>query len=124
MKPRAAKRAASASSAAIVEEVPATTAKNEFGRVLDVALAGGRVVITKHDVPRAVLLSAEEYAAMAGETEIDLDALEAEFDALLEAMQKPKARAATDALFRASPVALGRAAIAQTGKRKPVRKRA
>jgi prevent-host-death family protein len=123
MKSKAAKAMRSAPSAAVVEEVPATVAKNEFGRVLDVALAGGRVVITKHDVPRAVLLSAEAYAALAGDTEIDLDALEAEFDALLEAMQKPEARAATDALFTASAAALGKAALAQARKRKPARVR-
>jgi hypothetical protein len=49
---------------------------------------------------------------MTGETEVDLDALEAEFDELLEAMQKPRARAATRALFRASSAAVGRAAVA------------
>jgi prevent-host-death family protein len=120
---KAAKAVRRASLGAIVEEVSATVAKNEFGRVLDVALSGGRVVVTKHDVPRAVLISAEEYAAMRGETEVDLDALEAEFDALIEAMQKPKARAATDALFTASPAALGKAAVTQTRKRKLARVR-
>jgi antitoxin Phd len=122
MSSRTAKAARSASSSA-VEQVPATVAKNEFGRVLDVALAGGRVVITKHDVPRAVLVSAEEYAALAGDTKVDLDALEAEFDEWLEAMQKPKARAASDALFAASPATLGKAAVERTRKRKPVRVR-
>jgi prevent-host-death family protein len=122
MKLRRAGASRSATSA-VVEEVPATVAKNEFGRVLDVALAGGRVVITKHDVPRAVLVSAEEYAAMSGETEVDLEALEAQFDELLEAMQKPTARAATRALFRASSAAVGRAAVAHARRGKPKRRR-
>lgn len=39
-------------------------AKNEFGRVLDLAEKNGAVVITKHDAPRAVLLSIDEYNAL------------------------------------------------------------
>src|SRR5262245_20157112 len=34
--------------------IPATDAKNEFGRILEKAIQGGTVVITKHDVPKAV----------------------------------------------------------------------
>ena len=35
----------------------ATEAKNEFGRVLGQAIQGTTVLITKHDTPRAVLIS-------------------------------------------------------------------
>ena len=42
----------------------ATVAKNEFGRVLDLALEHGGVVITRHNNPKAVLLSASEYQAL------------------------------------------------------------
>jgi antitoxin Phd len=94
------------------EEVSATVAKNEFGRVLDMALRGGRVVITKHNAPTAVLLSADAYEVLAGRATPDLDALREEFDVLLKRMQTPKARAGTSALFAASPSELGDAAVA------------
>ena len=44
--------------------VTATKAKNEFGRLLDTAMQGTAVVITKHDAPRAVLLSMEAFTAL------------------------------------------------------------
>jgi len=108
---------------AAVEHVPATEAKNEFGRVLDVVLAGGRVVITKHDVPRAVMLSAEQYAELTGEPDVDLDALDMELESLLEAMQAPRARAATDALFAASSSVLSKAAVGRAARKRPVGRR-
>jgi prevent-host-death family protein len=94
------------------EQVSATVAKNEFGRVLDMALRGGRVVITKHNAPKAVLLSADAYEALARRAAPDLDALREEFDAMLERMQTPKARAGTARLFAASASELGGAAVA------------
>jgi antitoxin Phd len=105
------------------EEVSATVAKNEFGRVLDMALRGGRVVITKHNAPTAVLLSADAYEALAGRATPDLDALREEFDVMLKRMQTPKARAGTAALFAASPSELGGAAVAAAhGRRRAARR--
>ena len=49
------------SAAARVTSMTATDAKNEFGRVMDVVLQGGAVVITRHETPKAVLISFEEY---------------------------------------------------------------
>jgi prevent-host-death family protein len=95
---------------------PATVAKNEFGRVLEAALERGTVVITKHDAPKAVLLSMEAYRALAGRTESVLDALTGEFDAMFERMQTPGARKARNALFAATPAELGRAAAAAARK--------
>ena len=43
--------------------VSASQAKSEFGRVLELAIQGGAVVITKHDAPRAVLISVENFNA-------------------------------------------------------------
>ena len=43
--------------------------------------------------------------------------LRAEFDALVERMQKPRAKAAGRALFKAAPAALGRAAVAGARRR-------
>ena len=39
--------------------VSATQAKNEFALVLERAIQGEKIVITKHDVPKAVMLSIE-----------------------------------------------------------------
>lgn len=49
-------------------DVPSVTAsrlKNEFGTVFDEAAVSGAVVITKHNTPRAVLLSYAEFEALA-----------------------------------------------------------
>jgi len=104
---RAARRGASAE---ITEAVAATAAKNQFGQLLGAAMRGGRVVITKHDAPSAVLLSYEEYRELTHEDSPDLEALSHEFDELLERMQAPAARTASDALFDASPADLAEAA--------------
>jgi len=95
----------------------ASDAKSEFGRVLELVLQGGVVVITKHDAPKAVLVSLDEFNALAGGQERKLDTLSAEFDALLARMQTPKARAGMKAAFEASPRQLGRAAVEAVRKR-------
>lgn len=93
-----------------VETITATEAKNAFGRVLDTALSRGVVAITKREKVRAVVLSIEAYDALRESSARVLAGLDAEFDALVGAMQTPEARAAGDALFAATPAALGRAA--------------
>lgn len=93
-----------------VETITATEAKNAFGKVLDTALARGVVAITKREKVRAVVLSIEAYDTLRGGSEKLLASLDAEFDALVGAMRTPAARAAGDALFTATPPALGRAA--------------
>ena len=97
--------------------VSATDAKNEFGRILEKAIQGGRVVITKHDVPKAVLISVDEFDAMSRANRVQLDTLSGEFDALLARMQTPAARAGMQAAFDASPNQLGQAAVAAARKR-------
>ena len=96
--------------------VTATDAKNKFASVLESALRDGPVVITKHDAGKAVLLSMEEYNAITGAPK--LDELTAQFDAMLDAMQKPGSRAATTALFEATPDQLGKAAVTAAGRRR------
>jgi prevent-host-death family protein len=93
--------------------VAATVAKNQFGRLLGRAMQGGRVVITKHDAPTAVLLSYDEYQDLTGADSPDLDALSHEFDELMARMQTPASREATEALFRASTAELAEAAVAE-----------
>lgn len=95
----------------------ASAAKSEFGRVLDMVIQGDIVVITKHDAPKAVLVSVDEFNALARTKERTLDTLTGEFDDLLARMQTPKARAGMKAAFDASPKQLGRAAVETVRKR-------
>ncbi len=95
----------------------ATRAKNEFGRVLEMVLQGGTVVITKHDAPKAILISVDGFNKLTHATEHSLDTLREEFDAMLARMQSPKARTAMKAAFAASPEELGKAAVNAARKR-------
>ncbi|MGB9429670.1 MAG: type II toxin-antitoxin system Phd/YefM family antitoxin [Gammaproteobacteria bacterium] len=93
-----------------VEAFSATAAKNAFGNVLERALSQGMVLITRHDTARAVLLSVEEYQALVNRVPDPLQALGAEFEALVAKMRKPKARMAGRMLFKAPGAELGKAA--------------
>jgi antitoxin Phd len=100
-----------------VPSVAATRLKNELGAVLEEA-ARGAVAITRHDAPKAVLVSYEEFQALVSARAQSLSELDAEFDALLERMQTPKARKGVEAAFKASPARLGRAAAAKPARRR------
>jgi antitoxin Phd len=95
----------------------ATEAKNKFGRLLEKAILGDVVVITRHDVQKAVLISIEEFDALSNAPEARINTLSGEFDALLARMQQPAARRGMQAGFRASPEQLGRAAVEAARKR-------
>ena len=97
--------------------VTATEAKNKFGRLLERAMQGGLIVITRHDAPKAVLLSMDEYTALASAPESRINTLSAEFDSLLVRMQRPGARNSMQAAFHASPKQLGKAAVVAARKR-------
>jgi antitoxin Phd len=89
--------------------VPASEAKNQFGQVLESALRDGGVVITKHDAPKAILLSIEELHAITARSR--LDTLTREFDAKYTRMQEPGFAKAVDAAFSAPPKKLAAAAV-------------
>ena len=95
-----------------VPSIPASRAKSEFGRLVDQASQGNAVAITRHDVPKAVLLSFADFESLVRGRAASLDELDQEFDALLARMQSPKARRAMAAAFDATPAELGRAAVA------------
>jgi antitoxin Phd len=88
----------------------ATEAKNSFGRVMETALRQGTVVITRHDHPKAVLLSWEEFEALSSARSGQLASLAGEFDGLLAQMQTARSRRAMKAAFGSTPAQLGRAA--------------
>ena len=94
-----------------VPSVAATRIKNEFGAVLEQAVRGGAVAITKHETPKAVLISYDEFRALVKARSPDLGDLTAEYDTLLARMQTPEAAKGMEGAFNASPAELGRAAV-------------
>jgi prevent-host-death family protein len=90
--------------------VPATRFKNEFAAMFEQAALGRAVAITKHDTPKAVLISYDEFRALMEARSPSLGALEAEFDALLDRMQAPGSQEAMARAFDAPPEAIARAA--------------
>lgn len=105
-------------------QVPATRFKNELAAMFEQAALGRPVAITRHDTPKAVLISYEEFRALMAARSPSLGELEAEFDALLAGMQSPASRKAMAQAFDAPPAAIGRAAVkAVTPKRAAARSR-
>ena len=101
-----------------IPTVAATQVKNEFGAILEQATHGGAVAITRHDKPKAVLVSYDEFESLVKARSHTLDDLSTEFDGLLVRMQTPKARKGMKAAFNASSARLGRAAVKAARKRR------
>src|SRR5437879_1481830 len=98
-------------------KVPATQFKNRFAAMFEKAALGEPIAITKHDTPKAVLISYAEFQSLMRARSAGLGELEAEFDALLSGMQAPKAKAAMAAAFDASPAKIARASMKAVRKR-------
>ena len=94
-----------------VPTVAASRFKNEFGAIFEQASVDGAIAITKHNTPKAVLLSYAEFEALIKASVPTLDDLSERFDDLLQRMQTPKAKAAMALAFDATPEELGRAAV-------------
>ena len=98
-----------------VAEMPTITAtelKNATADVFEQVAARRAVAITRHDKPRAVLLSVEQYDALTGQQNPDwLEKLHEEYRGMLDRMQGPEQRAAAEKLFKATPEELGEAAL-------------
>jgi len=107
-----------------ISTVAATKVKNEFGSILEKTMHSGAVAITRHDTPKAVLLSFAEFESLVKERSRSLDDLNSEFDGLLARMQTPQARKGIEAAFNAAPIELGRAAVKAAQKDRAPQKRA
>jgi len=98
-----------------VAEMPTITAtelKNATADVFEQVAARRAVAITRHDKPRAVLLSVEQYEALTGQQNPDwLEKLHEEYRGMLNRMQGPEQRAAAERAFNATPEELGEAAV-------------
>jgi prevent-host-death family protein len=105
-----------------LEPVSASRLKNAPGAIVDQASAGRPVVITRHDTPRVVILSFDDFEGLARAREPGLGALEARFDELLAGMQKPAAKRAVRTALDAAPEELGRAAVAAVRKQRKARR--
>jgi antitoxin Phd len=101
-----------------IPTVAASRFKNEFGAIFEMAALGRAVAITKHDAPKAVLLSYAEFESLVKARSPALDELSAQFDGLLARMQVPKAKKGMAAAFNASPAELGRAATKAAAKKR------
>jgi prevent-host-death family protein len=97
--------------------ISAADAKNQFGRVLDDALAGETVVITRYGESMAVVISAERYRALSEPPGRELDLLTKHFDTMLARMQTATARRGMREAFEASPEEMGRSAVAGARRR-------
>jgi antitoxin Phd len=100
---------------AVLALFPATEAKTNFGALLDQVQKDGAIAITRHDAPRAVLLSLDEFEALQARSESTLAKLTAEFQGLFDEMQTDKAKAGVKAAFAATPHELGAAALSVAG---------
>ena len=105
-----------------LEAVPASRLKNAPGAIVDQAAAGRPVVVTRHDAPKVVILSFQDFEDLARAREPGLGALEGRFDELLEGMQKPQAKRGVMAALAATPEQYGRAAVAAARKRRKARR--
>jgi antitoxin Phd len=97
-----------------IAEMPSITAtelKNATADVFDQVAARRAVAITRHDKPRAVLLSVEQYEALTGQRPDWLEQLHEEYRGMLDRMQGPEQRAAALRAFNATPEELGEAAV-------------
>lgn len=94
-----------------IPAIPATRFKNTLSAVLERTLRGGAVAITKHETPKAVLLSYDEFVALTKSRGDSLSDLGGQFDGLLARLQTPVARKGLAAAFDATPAQIGAAAV-------------
>jgi prevent-host-death family protein len=107
-----------------VQELPTITAtelKNATADVFEQVAAKQAVAITRHEKPRAVLLSVEQYEALTGQRPDWLEQLHEEYRGMLDRMQGPEQRAAADRAFNATPRELGEAALRAAQQKKKTR---
>jgi prevent-host-death family protein len=101
-----------------LSSVTATDIKNSFASVWDRMNAEGAVVITRHEKPKAVLVTIERFEELIRAGRPNLDQLTEEFDTLFAGMQTTRAKRGMVAAFKANPSQLGKVAATAGRKRK------
>ena|ERR1700730_9315992 len=104
-----------------VRQFSAAEAKNQFGQVLETAIAGNTVAITKYGEVKAIMISVEEYESLSQDPGKKLNTLTEHFDEMLAAMQTAEARQGMRVAFEASPEEMGRAAVEVARRRRAAR---
>jgi antitoxin Phd len=98
---------------ATLKKLPAMSAsslKNHIGEAL-LKAAGNGLAITRHNRPEFVLLPAAKYLELQRAHQMPLEALSAEFDAMVARMNTPSAQRGVNSLFSATPTELGKSAV-------------
>lgn len=90
--------------------VSSTDAQNEFGRFLEETARDKVFMITRHDTPKAILMSVERYQGLLAANARALDGLSAQFDELYDRMQTDRAAAGFARAFAAAPEEIDRLA--------------
>lgn len=90
--------------------VSSTAAKTSFRELIQQAKRGP-VFVTVHKKREAVVMSVDEYEQLLANQRDPLADMAEHFDALVAKMQTSEHAAAVDALFNATPEALGDAAV-------------
>ena len=99
-------------------KISATLAKNKLGEVLDRVMQDGVVVITRHETPKAVLLSMDlEYAALLRRNANQTGRVDNRLRRDAHADADQKSRGGMKAAFNAPSKQLGKAALARARKR-------
>lgn len=104
-----------------VRKFSAADAKNQFGQVLETAIAGDTVAITKYGEVKAIMISVEEYESLSQDPRQKLNMLTEHFDAMLAGMQTEEARRGMREAFEASPEEMGRTAVAVARRKRAAR---
>lgn len=91
--------------------VAATTLKNSTADVLDQVIGGQPMAVTRHDKPRAVLISMDLYDSLMANQDGILADLRQHYGKMLDDMQSPEQKAAARRAFEATPEELGAAAL-------------
>lgn len=97
-----------------VSEMPvisATELKNATADVFEQVAAHRSVAITRHNKPRAILLSIEQYETLTGQHHDWLKDIYAEYQEMFDKMQKPEQRAGAERAFNATPEELAGTAV-------------
>lgn len=95
---------------ATAANVSSTKAKTSFRELIQKAKRGP-VFVTVHKKREAVVMSMDEYEQLLANQRDPLADMAQHFDALVAKMQTSKHAAAVDALFKATPEELGKAAV-------------
>ena len=99
--------------------ISATEWKNATADVFEQVAARRAVAITRHDKPRAVLLSIDQYEALTAQHNPPwLEKLHEEYGGLLDRMQGPEQRATAERAFNAAPEELAEAAVSAARRNK------